>query len=58
MRLRFLRILAAGAMLVVGANGAMGRDVAGIAIPEPASVALLGAALLSVTKLLRKRLRS
>ena len=60
MRLSFLTILAAVPLLAMRAMGAgaLHYEVIGIAIPEPASLALLGAALLAFTKLLRKKLRS
>ncbi|HUI78279.1 MAG TPA: PEP-CTERM sorting domain-containing protein [Bryobacteraceae bacterium] len=54
----------AAALLVPGANGAQHHApvgkinyVGGVTIPESASLALLGAALLGITKLLRKKLR-
>jgi hypothetical protein len=40
------------------AAGALHYELIGVAIPEPASLALLGAALLGATKLLRKKLGS
>jgi len=48
-----------GAVLVAtGASGALHYNLGRIAIPEPASLALLGAGLLGLTKLLRNKLRS
>jgi len=60
MRLSFLTILAAVPLLAMRAMGAgtLRHEVAGLAIPEPASLALLGAALLGFTKLLRRKLGS
>ena len=59
MRLRITTILAAVPLLVMQAMGAsLHYEVAGIAIPEPATLALLGAAMLGFIKLLRKKLRS
>jgi hypothetical protein len=60
MRLRVLTILAVVPLLAIPAMGAgaLHNEVIGIVIPEPASLALLGAAMLGFTKLLRKKLGS
>ena len=58
MWLRCTTILAAIPVLVRSAMGAARYEVAGITVPEPASLALLGAAMLGFIKLLRKKLRS
>ena len=59
MRLRFITILAAVPVLAMRATGAnaVHYEVSSLAIPEPASLALLGAVVLGFTKLLRKKLR-
>jgi hypothetical protein len=63
MRRRLLTILVTSALLVLGANAELHHDtvggtsyVGGVTIPEAASLALLGAAVLGFAKLLRKML--